>query len=73
MSKLVAPQKWKTLYAAAMLESREANLAQQIERASAAIRARLSELPQSHSVGSEQMELQSALRYLDCLKRELPR
>lgn len=60
------PQDWKTLYAAAMLESNSKDLRLRTERADSAIQARLQELPKTSAVSSEQAELLSAL---NCLRR----
>lgn len=57
-------QEWQALYAAAMLETDTAQLPQRIEMADTAIRARLQQLSESYSVGSEQAELYSALTCL---------
>lgn len=62
------PKDWQTLYAAAMLESDTRVAPQRIEKADAAIRARLRELPESISLNSEQAQLQSALGYLSRVK-----
>jgi hypothetical protein len=59
---------WKALYAAAMLESDKTQVQHRIEKADAAIRARLLELPNTISASAEKMELQSALAYLCRLK-----
>jgi hypothetical protein len=71
MSGLVSPAKWKSFYAAAMLEPNNAHLLKRIQLADAAIKARLNELPETYSVRAEQLELQSALKYLECLKNSL--
>lgn len=63
-----SPQDWRVLYAAAMLESDSTQLWHRIEVADAAMQARLNELPETPSSRSEQMELQSSLSYLCCLK-----
>ncbi len=60
------PQDWRTLYAAAMLESDTARLEQRIQRADEAIHERLRELPDTHV---ESHELRSALSYLRNLRR----
>ena len=56
------PRDWRTLFAAAMLEGDSTQLPSRIERAEETIQVRLRELPETFSVGSEQAELQSALR-----------
>ncbi len=61
-------REWKMLYAAAMLESDTKRLQQRIEKADAAIQARLMELPETSSELSEKAELRSALNYLRRLK-----
>jgi len=66
-----SPQDWKVLYAAAMLESDNTQVWHRIEAADAAMQARLNELPGTPSIRSEQMELQSSLSYLRCLKNML--
>lgn len=58
------PRDWKVLFAAAMLEGDRTQVGPRIERAEAAIHSRMRELPQKFFVGSEQAELQSALRNL---------
>jgi len=58
------PRDWQTLFAAAMLEGDSTQLPLRIDRAEETIKARLKELPETFSVGSEQAELQSALRNL---------
>ena len=65
------PRDWKTLYAAAMLESDGTRIRRRIESAKGAIHARLKELGESSSVCSEQMDLQSALRFLHRLQDNL--
>ena len=65
-----SPQQWQTLYAAAMLESDSTRLQQRIEKADQAIHARLRELPETFSVGSEQAELHYALSYLGRLNQD---
>ena len=65
------PQGWKVLYMAATLESDCTLLWHRIEAADAAMQARLNELPGTPSIRSEQMELQSSLSYLRCLKNML--
>ena len=70
-SELRSPDEWKTLYAAAMLESDGPQLRQSVEKADAAIQARLTELTESSSLQSEKMELQSALQYLRRLRVSL--
>lgn len=59
---------WKALYAAAMLETDKTQVQHRIEKADAAITARLLELPNTISASAEKMELQSALAYLCRLK-----
>jgi hypothetical protein len=59
---------WKALYVAAMLESDQTQVQHRIEKADAAIRARLLELPNTISAAAEKMELESALAYLCRLK-----
>jgi hypothetical protein len=71
MSELRSPDEWKTLYAAAMLESDGPQLRQSVEKAHAAIQAWLTELTESSSLQSEKMELQSALQYLRRLRASL--
>jgi hypothetical protein len=61
---------WKTLYAAAMLESNTTYVQQRIEEAYAAISARLMMLSEAPSDRSERAELESALNYLHRLKTE---
>jgi hypothetical protein len=61
-------QEWKTLYAAAMLESDGMQVWHRIEVADAAMQARLKDLPTTSAVPSERAELQSALHFLCCLK-----
>jgi hypothetical protein len=68
MSEPMSPQEWKTLYAAAMLESETTQLRHRIETADAVMQTRLKELPGTSSIRSEQTELQSALDYLRRLK-----
>jgi len=71
MSEPMSPQAWKTLYAAAMLESDATQLQHRIDTADAVMQTRLKELPgtsSTSSIGSEQRELQSALDYLRRLK-----
>ena len=63
MSGANLPRDWKTVYAAAMLESDSTQLRARIECADEAIHARLRELPETFSVPSEQAELQLALKY----------
>ncbi len=55
------PQDWRTLYAAAMLESDGMRVTQRVQKADEAIHERLRELPETHS---ELQELRSALSYL---------
>ena len=64
MSEARSRRDWQILYAAAMLESDSTQVLQRIERAAEAICARLKELPETFSVRSEHVELQSALNYL---------
>jgi len=54
-----------------MLESDGPQLRQSVEKADAAIQARLTELTESSSLQSEKMELQSALQYLRRLRVSL--
>jgi hypothetical protein len=61
---------WQTLYAAAMLESDSTRVQQRIEKADQAIHARLRELPETFSPGSEQAELSYALTYLGRLYQD---
>jgi len=72
MSEAISPQGWKAQYTAAMLECDDNQLRHRIETADAVIRARLKQLPDMSSLGSEQEELQSALNYLRLLKNTLP-
>jgi hypothetical protein len=72
MSETTSPQEWKALYTAAMLECDDTLLRQRIETADAVIRARLRQLPEPISFGSEQEDLRSALDYLRMLKNTLP-
>ncbi len=58
------PVDWKTLYAAAMLESDAAFVRKRTERAEQAIRSRLHELQQALPPQPEQAELNYALKYL---------
>ena len=58
------PYQWRTPYAAALLEGDDTQVRLQIEKAEEAIHVRMRELPQKFFVGSEQAELQSALRNL---------
>lgn len=67
MSEPGTSREWKTLYAAAMLESDSTQVRQRIAKAHAAIQARLTELPET-STHSEKAELKSALDYLHRLK-----
>ena len=62
------PRDWRTLFAAAMLEGDSTQLPSRVARAEEAIQARLRELPDTSSVGSEQSELRSALQNLRRLK-----
>ena len=71
MTEPKSPHEWKTLYAAAMLESDSARVQQRVERAATAIRFRLKELSETSVVGAEQMELESALDYLRRVKANL--
>jgi hypothetical protein len=64
-------QDWKVLYTAATLESDCTQLWHRIEAADAAMQARLNKLRQTPSIHSEQLELQSSLGYLRCLKKIL--
>jgi hypothetical protein len=68
MSKPQLPHEWKTLYAAAMLETDSTQVPQRIAKADAAIQSRLMELPETSPARSEKAELQSALDYLRRLK-----
>ena len=72
MSDTTSPQEWKAMYTAAMLECDDTQLRLRIETADAVIRARLKQLPELFSFGSEQEELRSALDYLRLLKNTLP-
>jgi hypothetical protein len=67
MSEVWSAREWKALYTSAMLESDPMKLRQRMEKADAAIRARLEELTDS-ALGSEQNELLSALKYLGLVK-----
>ena len=58
------PRDWRMLFAAAMLEGDSTQVRSRIDRAEEAIHARIRELPQEFFIGSEQAELQSALRNL---------
>lgn len=58
------PVDWKTLYAAAMLESDAALVRKRSERAERAIRSRLHELQQALPPKPEEAELNYALKYL---------
>ncbi len=58
---------WYVLYAAAMLETDSSQLPLRVQKADAAIRARLKQLPENPSGRSEQSELRSALNYLRLL------
>jgi hypothetical protein len=73
MSEAWSPREWKTLYAAAMLETDPAQFQQRVHVADAAIRARLTELTLTEMAAgySENTELQSALKYLDRVKASL--
>lgn len=71
MTEPKSPHEWKTLYAAAMLESDSTRIQQRVERAATAIRFRLKELSETSVVGSEQRELESALNYLRRVKANL--
>ncbi len=62
------PGDWKTLYAAAMLESDAKRVPQRIQQADEAIRTRMQQLPDTSSPRSEQAELRYALSYLCRLK-----
>jgi hypothetical protein len=62
------PRDWRTLFAAAMLEGDSTQVPLRIEKAEEAIQARLSELPETFSVGSEESELRLALQNLRLLK-----
>jgi hypothetical protein len=68
MSEPRSPREWKTLYAAAMLESESTQLRQRIERADSAMRERLKELPER---STEKIELETALKYLGSLRATL--
>lgn len=59
---------WRTLYAAAMLEGGTTLVPLRIKKAEEEIQARLRELPENFSIGSEQADLQSALENLRLLK-----
>ncbi len=63
-SRMSEPLDWKTLYAAAMLESDRTLVRKRIERANDAIRARLDELEHAVSSEPEAAELEYALKYL---------
>jgi hypothetical protein len=54
-----------------MLESDGTQLRQRLEKADAAIQARLRELPEASSLQSEKMQLQSTLQYLRRWKTSL--
>jgi hypothetical protein len=71
MGEAWSPREWKTLYAAAMLETDPAQFQQRVHVADAAIRARLTELTEMAAGYSENTELQSALKYLDRVKASL--
>lgn len=72
MSETISPQEWKALYTAAMLECDDTQLQRRIETAHAVMQARLKQLSELPSLGSEQEEIQSALDYLRFLKNTLP-
>lgn len=71
MNEATFPQRWKTLYAAAMLECDDTQLRQRIDTADPVIRDRLRQLPPEYSLDSEQEELQFALDYLRLLRNAL--
>jgi hypothetical protein len=71
MSQPSLPQEWKKLYSAAMLEADKTRIRQRIKNADGAIHTRLEELRESLSVTSEQVELQSALKFLRLLQDNL--
>jgi hypothetical protein len=56
-----------------MLECDDTQLWRRIETADAVMRARLKQLSEVSSLGSEQVEIESALDYLSLLKDTLPR
>ena len=68
MSEPSSPSDWRTLYAVARLEGNATQVPFRVERAEEAIQTRLTGLPEDCSGGSEQAELQSALRNLRLLK-----
>jgi hypothetical protein len=61
------PRNWRTSYVAALSEDDRTQIPLLVARAEEAIQARLRELPEASSVGSEQVELQSALQNLQRL------